>query len=476
VDDTFGNRDRRTARSRFTATLAAVGALLLSSSLLVMATTPAAVANSETCDKLGYTKIDRSSGSFSAAWGDIRWSGSTLRYDIDSGYAVDFCLKSGSKSGTATYTGLTGSGSVRTGGKHQDISHIGYKVRTTPPSGPKVVTPTVVFDEPTCNRPSVVATGLVDGVRDATERQLESDSDTDDHGVTFSITSGSIAKNASVTITARAAAGYEFPGGATTKRFTHQFGDVPTNCAGGGPTTVTPEVDFTNPTCADLDGADVDVVDTTGIAYTQTGSAGLGQEVTVVAKAQPGFEFPGGATERTFTHAFPSIDDLDCVAGKEAIRPAVTFTEASCEAPNGAGLTGKFTDVVDYTVVGDIAPGESVVVTAAIKPAAADQFSFPGGFDNEFEHTFAEFDASKCVKGTQTSVPKPDEERPPTVLGTQSAVPSAVDAGLGGGSTESGSDSALLAQLVGGAAGLLLLVAAGWSGIGGRRNHGGHEV
>ena len=80
------------------------------------------------------------------------------------------------------------------------------------------------------------------------------------------------------------------------------------------------------------------------------------------------------------------------------------------------------------------------------------------------------------MKGTQTSKPRPDKERPPTVLGTQTAVPTAVDAGLTGGPTAGGgSMTALLAQLMVGA-GLLLLVAAGWTGLGGRRRRGVHEA
>jgi hypothetical protein len=396
-------------RGRFTATVAAVGALLLSSGLLVAATAPAAVANSETCNRLGYTKIDRSSGSFSAAWGDIQWSGSTLRYDIDSGYAVDFCLKSGSKSGTVTYPGLRGSGSVQTGAythkgttKHQAISHIGYRVTSTPPSGPKTVTPTVTFEEPTCVARSVVATALVNGVVDATERQLEHGSDTDDHGVTFAITSGSIAKNSSVTITATAASGYEFPGGVSTKTFPNTFGDVPSDCGG-----------------------------------TDT----------------------------------------------ELTAPSVSFTEPTCEKPKGAKITFGNQDEVDYAIAGVPGPGEGVVVHASPKAG----FEFAPGTQETFHHTFKDIAARNCagdeptVAGTQTTRPRPDKEpnanegQPPVVLGTQTAIPTAVDAGAAGGPDARAGSTTLLGRL-GAGAGLLLLVAAGWTLIGGRRRHGGHEI
>lgn len=79
-----------------------------------------------------------------------------------------------------------------------------------------------------------------------------------------------------------------------------------------------------------------------------------------------------------------------------------------------------------------------------------------------------------CVLGTETVVPKPDEStsRPPTVLGTEAAVPSAVDAGLAGSSGDGGS-SGPTALLVAGA--LTLLALAG--GTAARTRKGGaHEA
>ena len=110
-------------------------------------------------------------------------------------------------------------------------------------------------------------------------------------------------------------------------------------------------------------------------------------------------------------------------------------------------------------------------MTASIKPAYAEELAFPEGFDNTFEHTYKTLNDLNCVKGSESSVPKPDKK--PTVLGTQAGVPTAVAAGVQGRSAAS-STAGLLAQLMV-AGGLLLLLAGGWLGFG-RREHGVHQA
>lgn len=91
-----------------------------------------ASAAAESCDKLGYTKVDQASGSVSDKFGTIEWSGDTLTYDVESGYTIDVCIKSGSQVGTEEYTGLTGADSITIA---QNISHIGYKFTATSTGG-----------------------------------------------------------------------------------------------------------------------------------------------------------------------------------------------------------------------------------------------------------------------------------------------------------------------------------------------------
>jgi hypothetical protein len=191
--------------------------------------------------------------------------------------------------------------------------------------GNTVVTPTVVFEEATCAAPSVVATAFVDGAVDATERQMENRSDDADNGVTFRITSGSISKGASVTITATAAAGFEFAGGASRRTFTHDFADAPDNCGGGDNDLTAPSVSFTEPTCERPNRARIALGNRSEVDYGVTGAVAPGESVTVFASPKPGFKFAAG-TETTFDHTFPTIESLECptVAPTETVKPRPT--------------------------------------------------------------------------------------------------------------------------------------------------------
>ncbi len=171
--------------------------------------------------------------------------------------------------------------------------------------------------------------------------------------------------------------------------------------------------------------------------------------------------------------------DGDCVQilGVEKIAPTVSFADPTCERLNRAKWSGNLTDLVDYTVSGTPGRGNSVTVTANIKPAVADQFAFADGFVNTFDHSYPSKADLKCatVKGSESSRPKPHTTRTPTVLGTQAVAPTAVDAGLASLPGDSATSTAsLLAQLMV-AGGLLLLLAGGWLGLG-RRENGAHQA
>ena len=169
--------------------------------------------------------------------------------------------------------------------------------------------------------------------------------------------------------------------------------------------------------------------------------------------------------------------DGDCVEilGVAEIAPTVSFKDPTCANLNRAKWSGNLTDLVDYTVSGTPGRGNSITVTANIKPAVADQFAFPDGFGNTFDHSYPSKADLNCptVKGSESSRPKPHKS--PTVLGTQAVAPTAVDAGLGSLPGDSAnSTSSLLAQLMV-AGGLLLLLAGGWLGLG-RREYGAHQA
>ena len=135
-------------------------------------------------------------------------------------------------------------------------------------------------------------------------------------------------------------------------------------------------------------------------------------------------------------------------------------------------------EVLAYTVSGDVAPGEHVVVTAALRPGVSG-YAVAAGAPTTFEHTFAGVGADVCgeVKGEQVKGGKPNQgqepERAPVVLGSQAAVPSAVDAGLGSLPTATDPASQLGRTLTAG--GIALMLAAGWLFLG-RRERGAREV
>ena len=167
----------------------------------------------------------------------------------------------------------------------------------------------------------------------------------------------------------------------------------------------------------------------------------------------------------------------DCVEilGIQEIAPTVSFADPTCERLNRAKWSGNLKDLVDYTVSGTPGRGNSVTVTANIKPAVADQFAFADGFVNTFDHSYPSKADLNCptVKGSESSRPKP--QKTPTVLGTQAVAPTAVDAGLASLPGDSATSTAsLLAQLMV-AGGLLLLLAGGWLGLG-RRENGAHQA
>lgn len=188
---------------------------------------------------------------------------------------------------------------------------------------------------------------------------------------------------------------------------------------------------------------------------------------------QPGYVFSG--TSQLITFILPADSGVPCVLGVEEIAPKVTFIDPDCENLEGADWSGNLKEIVDYEVTGTPDLGESVTVKATVKPAMADEYAFPDGFDTTFDHTYPTLAELDCVLGEETVVPSPKpEENPPVVLGTEAAVPTQVHAGMATLPTTGASTNVLLAQLMV-VGGLLLLVAGGWLGLAERAN-GRHQA
>jgi len=201
-----------------------------------------------------------------------------------------------------------------------------------------------------------------------------------------------------------------------------------------------------------------------------------GPNGSVTVAPQPTYTFSGGSQLISFP--LPADSGTLCPLGVQEVAPAVSFQDPTCKKLNGAAWKGELTDIIDYTVTGTPGLGADVTVDAAIKPDLADEYEFVDGAVTSFSHGYPTLAELDCIKGEETIVPKPSKEpkpdNEPTVLGTQAAVPTAVAAGLGGTSSDVGTTTRLIAQLLV-AGGMLLLMAGGWIGLG-RRESGAHQA
>jgi hypothetical protein len=85
----------------------------------------------------GWTKKDAGSGNETGTWGSLVWSARELTVNVNSGFTVELCVKSGSKAGDSpddktlgyTITGPEVNGKITIA---QDISHVSYRPSGTP--------------------------------------------------------------------------------------------------------------------------------------------------------------------------------------------------------------------------------------------------------------------------------------------------------------------------------------------------------
>jgi hypothetical protein len=229
----------------------------------------------------------------------------------------------------------------------------------------------------------------------------------------------------------------------------------------------------------------VDYTEVAGVAYDTTGAVAPGGTVTVTASTVGNHVFADGVTtswSHTF-HAKPAgaaCDDptVPPVPTEEplVVTPMYPSADAATCSSDGTLNVPAQPEGVLMTQLGSV-PGD---VSFTFTPAAG--YVFPAGTDTDVTITVgAQLSGADCILGEESHKPTPTKSKPkprdrgPVVLGTQAAVPTAVDAGLAGLPTTSVSmtGSPRLAQaLVAG--GLLLLVAGGSMGLG-RRTRGAHE-
>lgn len=95
-------------------------------------------------------------------------------------------------------------------------------------------------------------------------------------------------------------------------------------CGEDVPDDITVAVSFVDPNCGNLQAASWAGTMGSVVDYTVKGKPGPGRTVTVVATIKPslagGYQFEDGA-QTSFSHTYPSVDELGCVLGEETIIP-----------------------------------------------------------------------------------------------------------------------------------------------------------
>lgn len=238
-------------------------------------------------------------------------------------------------------------------------------------------------------------------------------------------------------------------------------------------------VDWSGRATVDGDEADDDLV----TFEVTDGTPGPGETIEITATIHDDdYEFDNEDTEETFEHTFKDVPTNCSTVIDVPAAPAVTDP---CGANNIAFVLPADTAQLNWE------PGAagSVVVTP-IAPAV-----FAGGEQSKTFTLPAEGNVASCeaappavappgeVAGTESVAPKPSKKpavKPnktskPQVLGTEAAVPTAVDAGLGSLPAAAPAPGSLLGQLLAGA-GVALMLAAGWLMTAGRRKVGAREA
>jgi hypothetical protein len=321
-------------------------------------------------DYLKPDELDQSSGTYvmmdgTTVIGTLTWEGDTVEYDLEPGWTIDLCVKSGSQSTeegddkVTEFLGLTGSGDESI---LQEISHLEYRATFTTPTS---VTADADFVDEKCDVESQVLTKGVITVDITT-------------GVIYSITqggnpvsfdpitgeTGELTAGLTYIVTATAAPTYVLTDPDYEESFT--VTDDSEDCDEVEATEVTAESDFVDESCdeesLELTQGVITVKIKTGVIYSitqngnpvpfdgttgETGPLTSGLEYIVTATAAPNFVLtnPGFEDKYTPTSAAIDCETLGLVTPKASKDPG-------CELPS-------------FYVVSDGLPGDEALTWTA---------------------------------------------------------------------------------------------------------------
>jgi soluble P-type ATPase len=401
--------------------LATVSAVVLSLAMVAMPSVAATAVppddvGQDTCDKLGYNKpaaLDASSGNVDiydglVLIGNLTWSGASVSYDLEPGWTIDICIKSGAQTGggdkITEFSDLVGSGA--TPAIEQNISHIGYTATFTR-TELITVTPDATFVDESCDVESEVLTKGVITV------------DLSVVGVTYTITQGGnpvafdavtgktgpLTAGLTYIVTASANTGYKLSG-PYEEQFTPT--DDSEDCDEDELITVTPDATFVDESC-DVESevltkgvitVDLSVV---GVTYTitqggnpvafdavtgKTGPLTAGLTYIVTASANTGHKL-SGPYEEQFT---PFSAAIDC----ETLPGVTPFAsqDPGCELPSFFTIGNTLADptALSWTANGNpIAEGKHVVngaTTITVAATANPGYGIEGDPQTEWTFTF----------------------------------------------------------------------------------------
>jgi hypothetical protein len=359
---------------RFFAVLTTV---VLAVGLSLGATAPAS-ATSETCNSIGYTKFDASSGSETLPWGTLTWSGSSLTYALGDGWSVDLCIKSGSQAGTTTYPDVTGSGTLTIG---QGISHIGYK-DPTHATGLTCDVATLYKSSPLTNGDHINMDVVIDGLKQQVNAYVDlwqaggPTPQLSDYVLTVTPKSGGQFK---VSIPqANVDSGilsFEYSSGWTGSwtvewvQYNSSYFNQDRNsatflyCQNDIPVVITAAPSATTPTC-DVDGELV-LPSTAHVSFSGGNSGDGPGTYTIVATPDSGYSL-GGAQDTWVIQVLPKGTDLSCGPPPCIAASDVSYTydpatnSGVVTVANPAGSSGKLCDGFWVTAVSWKYAGSSI--------------------------------------------------------------------------------------------------------------------
>jgi hypothetical protein len=325
------------------------------------------------------------------------------------------------------------------------------------PTGRVEIAVDIHFVDPNCdneNTPSYFLTGDTDHVTVATSRDP--------------------AAGQWITVTATAKSGYVFDHFAPAYSEMHKYGKA-ASCMSYDATA---SIEWQQPTCLNGNQADY-ATNGNHVSFAITdGSVAPGHMVEITATADAGHMFQGDPPTRTkvFTFEFdaaktgcnitplsPSFVDPTCTTA-----PSVKLPQAPAVTPQAlrSAVTVPVGPVA-YEVTGDMVAGGTVVVTATLVDTNEENSTFAPGAVTKWTHTFTT--PTGCTTVSPPAVAPTTEVSPPkthvkhkTEVKAETTTPTVVEAGLAGTTTDTSLQTGLGLALAGlalmaGAAGLVLV-------------------